>query len=53
MSENVVDLVFCYLCKEPLKVVPPDAVLIDGKNAHKECAEKEMKKRKPKKSSYT
>ena len=53
MSENVVDLVICDLCKEPLKVVPPDAVLFNGKNVHKKCAEKEMKKRKPNNSSYT
>jgi|HubBroStandDraft_6_1064221.scaffolds.fasta_scaffold102321_3 uncharacterized protein YbaR (Trm112 family) len=53
MSENVVDLVFCPLCKEPLKVVPPDAVLFNGEMVHKECAEKEMKKRNPNKSSFT
>lgn len=53
MDENVVDLVFCFLCKDPLKVVPPDAVEFEGKMVHKVCAEKEMEKRKPNKSSYT
>jgi hypothetical protein len=53
MSENVVDLVFCHLCKEPLKVVPSDAVEFEGKKVHKECAKKEMENRKPNKSSYT
>ena len=53
MSDDVVDLVYCAICKRPLKVVHPDAVEFNGKPVHKECAEEAMQPPKPNNSSYT